>query len=194
MFRKSLLAGLISVGLAGTASAAPLPFLDGSLAFSALETVNVVGSGGTLAAGNWLIATGIDFAVGDGGKNFFVLNGTGMLMSLAPKMTQGSQSDLTFSPLSLPIANFFTVGPLSFTLTSLGTDVKASSIVLAGQGTLSAQGYADTIGQWQFSTQGPGEMNFSWSSGVAIPAPGVAALLGVGVLALGIAARRRIGA
>lgn len=191
MFRKSLLAGLISVGLAGTASAAP--FLDGSLQFSSLGTVSVVGSGGTLAAGDWLSATGLDFA---SGPNFFVLAGTGTLVTLAPAgvTTTGTQSDLTFVPLTLPIANFFTLGPLSFTLTSLGTDVQASSIVLAGQGTLSAPGFADTVGQWQFSTQGPGGTTvLSWSSGVAIPAPGVAALLGVGVLALGIAARRRIG-
>ncbi len=101
----------------------------------------------------------------------------------------GTISNFTYNETTgaLSIPNLFNVGTYTFdlnTITALGEFTNA--VILEGYGTISdsSNTYTDTAFFWQFSTSGNG----SWSASV-VPAPGVIALLSIGLL--GLAAMRR---
>ena len=91
------------------------------------------------------------------------------------------------------IQAFWSIGDFSFELTSVTrgfTNDPAAFLVLQGTGIISASGYLDTYGTWEFSgntTTSQGDGSFSWSAGsasIAIPEPGMLALIGAGLIGL----------
>jgi hypothetical protein len=88
------------------------------------------------------------------------------------------------------ITNFWQVGGFSFDLTTSTRyyDPAGQGFLQAsGYGMISKEGFEDTVGTWQFSSQAPGDANlFTFSaSGAAVPDGGATvALLGVSLLGL----------
>jgi len=148
---------------------------------------------------NWLstsaaAATGVDF-----NPNLFaIINPTGSFTGLSGI---GNIKDFQFDPqLGIndglngitavgSIAEFWTIGGFSFELTSVSrglTNDPDTFLILQGTGIISASGYLDTPGLWEFSgntTNSQGSGTFSWSAGSAsIPEPGMLALLGIGLI------------
>ncbi len=79
---------------------------------------------------------------------------------------------------------------LTLVLDSLNVVAETSSlVVINGVGTIS-DGVNEIDGIWNFSANEAAN-TFSWSSSTAVPEPGTLALLGLGILGLGAARRRK---
>ena len=169
-----------------TTSAMALPYITGGINF--MGDVVLTGPGTVITTQN---ATGLDFlnpeATGSGA--------TGSYAGI-PKFTS-----VTFKDFNFPVTS--TVAPL-WTLTSGGTvyDFLLTSVTatrvggyalnLNGTGILQATGFADTVGNWSFTTQDnslTSDLTFSATS--SVPEPGTMVLLGAGFLGLAIYAKRR---
>ena len=183
---------------ATTVSAAAAPLLDGStLGWSgAYQAQNSVGTGVLLGA-----ATQIDFAPAGGGSGSVLV--TVATLDLAPLFgNTGTIQDFSFSPFA-PVAAFLSVPIIAPTFTldlnSLTISTQNNSgIVLEGDATMNYAGFDATPGTYSLSFQTAGnpnvvgQYNFTFSANAAaIPEPGTLALLGAGLLGLGLARARR---
>ncbi|MCW8087556.1 PEP-CTERM sorting domain-containing protein [Sabulicella glaciei] len=121
----------------------------------------------------------------------------------------GTIQDFNFDSFAGPIADFFTVGGLSFDLKEIiatqitlpppppGT-TPTDYLLISGFGTLRAAGFDNTPGTFTFSGQTDGVNllgTFTFSGGAAalptpVPAPAGLALLGAGLLGLGLVRRK----
>ncbi|WP_028862294.1 hypothetical protein [Psychromonas aquimarina] len=151
-----------------TVSAIPMPEIEGSINFTGDSVNTVVGTA----------VTKIDFS--------------GLpIVNLATGDFVGSEA------MSVTFVDPFTVGPVSalwvvngftFDLKSITYNVaNAFSITVAGDGTIKHAGYADTAGEWVFTSQtSTSEVSFS---ATAVPAPAAAAVLGLALIGFGFVRR-----
>jgi hypothetical protein len=163
-------------------------------------------------------ATGLDFFTGNGA------NGTGITPGVAGSFLvtaasgsfgtflnqTGSIKDFSFAGpgstnfpnLGVPLISFQSIGALTFTLTSIAPIMQNNNLlVLSGQGILSMAGFSDTVGIFDFSSNGAfnfsswgaGELfNSTGTTGAQVPEPASLALLGGGLLVCaGVLSRRR---
>ena len=169
----------------GTASAVPL---SGTLDITGASTLlKDDGFGGTVGAGA-ADAEGVDFgsavvvvSTGDfAGFDGFL---SPVTMNADPFFFAGPQAT------ALPTLFFTTSGGVTFTLNSVAISTQdATGFILTGSGVASAAGFDNTNVSWSFSSQTGG---LSFSSSIAASEPGTLALIGAGLLALGVARRRK---
>ena len=194
-----LSAALIAVVGALPASAAPIVgaySISGNFAWVDNDTGLPVASAGD--------ADAIDFKLfnnapnpGDAGQ-FLVLNASGDFAAFITLGTGiGSIRDITFDGLgntdfpSVPVAGFQSVDGITFDLTDI-TNVTANgdSLEIRGVGVFHLAGFDDTPGAFVFTgQQSGGSFSFSASQS-AVPEPTTLLLLGSGLIAAGLFARK----
>jgi hypothetical protein len=182
---SKLIAGVTLATAASAASAIPL-----TGQFSILGQVNT--SNPNLIDFNpQLVAVPTDTAFGNV-QTLLATAGTSNCFFLTCFNTLGTITDVNLlsTPQSIPNFLVFNLPGGSLTL-GLTSWTASSNTALSGTGTLSSTvaGYESAPTAFSMTTQGSGLVTFS----ATVPAPGVAALLGVGLLGLGLA-RRRIAA
>jgi len=187
-FLKSFALSAIGL-LCVTGSVLALPMLDGGLSM----TGSFIPIGAEGAQVPIMDSTGISFD----GSSFLVTTATGDYASLVG--STGMINDFYFIPSS-PITPLWSVGGISFAMTSLEYDKRAlpnnsHDIEIFGTGVLTATGFEDTPGYWNFTGQGADNANFSWSassgsSSAPVPEPATMFLLGTGMVGF-ITARRK---
>lgn len=99
---------------------------------------------------------------------------------------------------STPTANLWSVGGFTFDLTMSTVDFRSNNaLIISGVGTISGNGFIDTPGTWEFTSQTPSAKGvFSFSagsegSGSAVPDGGTTvALLGISLVGLELMRRK----
>lgn len=171
---------LVSMTLAAPATAVPIigeVFTDGRFSTD---------------TGNLATATHLDFRIA------WTTGGTGSYAPIDGASVAVGYTDFTFSPaLSAPVDPlwWFTDGlrTYSFVMGTVSIQTQsASSLQLIGSGMLYITGFDPTPGFWEFSAWSTLSGRFKFTSQTAsVPEPGTLALLGLGLLGVGLARRRR---
>jgi hypothetical protein len=145
-------------------------------------------------------STGIEFGavyvVATNGDNKFIeTTPTGDFLDRAD--TVWDIIDFHFPDFS-PVTPLWSVGGFSLAMTSRTYDKSLSDVSylinIYGTGTVSSAGYYDTMGIFNFTAQGVGDANFSWSASAAtspIPEPATMLLFGTGLAGLAGVFRRK---
>ncbi|MDH5387396.1 MAG: PEP-CTERM sorting domain-containing protein [Gammaproteobacteria bacterium] len=101
-------------------------------------------------------------------------------------------SDFIFDPVG-SVSGLWSVGSFTFDLVSMVEYLRTDAfLVLGGSGWISSTtaGLDQTFGLWSFSANTTGS-NFTWSASSAAPEPGIALLLGVGLIGFGVSRKLR---
>jgi len=178
-FKKVLLASALII--ASTAASA-LPIITGSIDF-----LGSISLSGTDTNGN-----GVDYLEADSIQltNLLLIGGTGAYASI-PANTSTIFSQINLDPItaSNPLWIIDTgSASFSFEADSLQINLRtATDLLLSGSGWLKADGYEDTRGYWDFSSQS----GVSFSANANVPEPGTLALFGLGLAGLGFTRRKQ---
>jgi len=198
-YRTALLATAATLALSASAIAAPITF--GS-------QLNISGFDQAVGGTSLDTATGLDFTNGVGGTpgtagTITSYNGTGTFAGLSCNASCGLIQDLLDFASFVPTNNFYTTtAGVTFDLDAITTITRIPSdgsslptLIVSGTGQFEYNGFDDTPAIFTLTTQGGTITTFSASTvaqAVAeIPAPANIALLGFGLLGLGMAARNR---
>ena len=126
-----------------------------------------------------------------------VNNPSGDFASFADFGDLATYNDFNYDPLSIsPSGPLWSVGGLTFSLSQITyiselTDPQGNQFLnLAGNGVFSANGFDPTSGAWTFSADTVGGSEFTFSS-TNVPEPGIALLLGVGLIGVGASRKFR---
>jgi hypothetical protein len=188
--KKVLFASVAAIGLSLASLSAQAVAINGGIAFGGDARPNT---------GDWDTATAVDF--GAASPNAIVTLAVGDYAVLPAFATGALFSDFTFSPSLDPnpiVLWTVTVGATTydFLMTSVSIfeqEPGADALLLRGMGLLRITGFDDTPGEWDFSAQQTGLNVFSFSaSNASLPEPSTLALLGLGLLGISAARRRKI--
>jgi hypothetical protein len=115
---------------------------------------------------------------------------TGTFSSLFSLGTTGAMNDIDFAASS--VSPLWTVGTLSFDLMSFTANPVASGYEIVGSGLItdSTGTYDATYGAFTLNTSSS-DARFSFDATTTVPEPGAIALLGMGLLAMGMVSTGR---
>lgn len=174
--RKLLLTATVLAAIASPAMA--LPSLTGDINFDGSDTYN---------------ATSVTF-IGNQG----VSSGTGSFVAFGTCAGCIVAQNITYNPFAGPVMNFLagTNGTEHFALDLNSVFniqfVANNDLDFDSDAVLHLTGFADTPGTLFFSSQGPNDIEVSFSAtAVATPEPASLAVLGIGLLGLGFVANKK---
>ncbi len=183
---KTALKTFAAIGLLAVAGSSFAVPITGSIGFSGAYIPLDMAGGSQVALG---VANHIDIV-----GNTANVTGTVTGSFATAGITAGdvaTYSDFDFDPTG-PVAGIWSIGSFTFDLNTMVNDFQNNSLLgLSGTGKISSTdaGLDDAFGRWTFTANAAGS-NFTFSSSTA-PEPGIALLLGAGLVGLGFARRFR---